>query len=186
MIKWIPLFIIGFILCNNSAQAEYTITLHNGQKQYEISPQHIEQLEDSTATYTIEQVSSRLFSSRFKASGQSMLRNTNRESAYWLKLNVVNKTDRSQQWLIESFNFRINEISCYIETNTGFTEVIQGDQYPFGQRSVGHKISNFYFQTPEKILPVICASEPNNPPALSYTCEGLMLSLRMQSGNTSC
>ncbi|WP_299255146.1 sensor histidine kinase [uncultured Cytophaga sp.] len=135
-------------------QAEYAVTLHNGDKQYQISPQLIEQLEDPTASFTIEQVTSPLFNSRFKASGESMLRNSNRESAYWLKLTILNKTDKSQQWLIESFNFRINEISCYMQTNTGFSEVIEGDQYKFSQRSVGHK--NFEFLIPNSKEQIIC------------------------------
>jgi signal transduction histidine kinase len=141
-------------LSSLSANAEYTITLHNGDKQYQISPQLIEQLEDPSASYTIEQIVSPLINSRFKASGESMLRNSNRDAAYWLKLTLSNKTDNSQQWLIESFNFRINEISCYMQTNTGITEVIEGDKYQFNQRAIGHK--NFEFLIPNSQRNITC------------------------------
>lgn len=146
MIKYLPAVFAAIFLWNTSAQAEYSIILQNDKKQYEIQPQYVEQLEDPAASYTIQQVSSPLFASRFKTSGATMLRNTNRDAAYWLKLTIINQTDKSQQWLIESFNFRINEISCFLQSDSGFSQVVQGDMYAFSQRSLGHK--NFEFLLP--------------------------------------
>jgi len=147
-------FFMICILLSTQSYADYSITLLNDHKEYGISSQFVEQLEDPLATYTIEQVSSSPLTEKFKASGESMLRNTNREAAYWLRFKIINKTDKSQQWLIESFNFRINEISFYLKTQNGFSEVIQGDSYPFKQRSVGHK--NFEFLLPNSADTLTC------------------------------
>ncbi|ABG58495.1 sensor histidine kinase [Cytophaga hutchinsonii] len=154
MIKSLVAVFTAIFVWNLTAQAEYTITLNNDQKQYEIQPQFVEQLQDPAASYTIDQVSSPLFAAKFKATGETMLRNTNRQAAYWLKLRIINHTDKSQQWLIESFNFRINEISCFLQTDSGFTEVVEGDMYAFKQRSVGHK--NFEFLLPNDRDSIIC------------------------------
>ncbi|MBC7389952.1 MAG: sensor histidine kinase, partial [Opitutaceae bacterium] len=77
---------------------------------------------------------------------ENMLRNTNRNSAYWYKFKIINKTHWRQQWLIESFNFRINHISLYLKTDSGFIESNQGDTYHFQKRPIGHK--NFEFLLP--------------------------------------
>ena len=154
MIKSLVAAFIVIFVWNLTAQAAYSIILKNDQTQYEIQPQFVEQLQDPTASYTIQQVSSPLFASKFKTTGETMLRNTNREAAYWLKLTIVNNTDKSQQWLIESFNFRINEISCFLQSDSGYTEVAEGDMYPFRQRSIGHK--NFEFLVPNERDSIIC------------------------------
>lgn len=147
-------FVLCFILSMFVCNAEYSIRLQNEVKQYEISPQLIEQLEDRDANYSIEQIVSPLINVRFKASGERMLRNTNRNAAYWLKFTVLNHTDKRHQWLIESFNFRINEITCYMQTNSGMIEMIEGDQFKFSQRALGHK--NFEFLIPNSQEEITC------------------------------
>jgi two-component system, sensor histidine kinase LadS len=153
-VAFLVLAMLSLLMLSMTAHADYSIILQNNQKEYSISSQFVEQLEDSLANYTIEQVSSSAFLNKFKASGETMLRNTNREAAYWLRFKIINKTDKSQQWLVESFNFRINEITFFLKTKVGFVEVVQGDTYPFKQRSVGHK--NFDFLLPNSADTLIC------------------------------
>lgn len=122
-----------------TAKAHYSIKLNNGEKQYAIESRFVEQLEDTNASYTIEHIASNAISKQFKASGETMLRNKNRNAAYWFKFNIINNAAKNQQWLIESFNFRLNEITFYIKTDSGFIQVKQGDIYSFNSRSIGHK-----------------------------------------------
>lgn len=139
MIKSFSLLLIFCFLLVFSTRANYHITLTNAQKECAVKSSLIEQLEDPNASYTIEQIISTPLSNKFKASGETMLRNKNRNAAYWFKMNIVNNCEDKQQWLIESFNFRLNEITFYIKTDSGYTKVEQGDIYPFSNRSIGHK-----------------------------------------------
>lgn len=139
MIKSFSIFYILCFFIGFAAEATYTITLHKGQNQYPVESQFVGQLEDKNASYTIGQVSSDTLSNLFKASGKAMLRNTDRNAAYWFKINILNTCNENQQWLIESFNFRLNEITFYIKTDSGYTEIKQGDLLPFKNRSIGHK-----------------------------------------------
>ncbi|WP_018342595.1 sensor histidine kinase [Cytophaga aurantiaca] len=139
MIRSFSIFYIFCFFIGFSAEAHYYIPLNTDQKQYAIESRFVEQLEDSSASYTIEHVTSDAFKNQFKASGETMLRNNNRNAAYWFKFNIINTSAKNQQWLIESFNFRLNEITFYVKTDSGFTKVEQGDMLPFQNRSIGHK-----------------------------------------------
>lgn len=137
-----------------SAEAHYSITLNSDQKQYAVESRFVEQLEDTNAFYTIEQITSAPLADKFKASGETMLRNNNRNAAYWFKFNIINTTAKDQQWLIESFNFRLNEITFFVKTDSGFTKVEQGDMLPFQNRSIGHK--NFECLLPNSADTIQC------------------------------
>jgi signal transduction histidine kinase len=148
-ILYILCFFIGF-----AAEAHYYISLNADQKQYAIESRFVEQLEDTTASYTITQITSAALSNQFNVSGETMLRNNNRHAAYWFKFNIVNTSAKNQQWLIESFNFRLNEITFYIKTDSGFAKVEQGDLLPFRNRSIGHK--NFECLLPNSADTIQC------------------------------
>ena len=139
MIKEVCVFFIFCFFVGFSSKAAYQITLNKDKKQYSIDSRFVEQLEDPNATYTIEEISSNKFLNRFKASGETMLRNENRDAAYWFKLTILNKCNENQQWLIESFNFRLNEITFYLKTDSGYTKIKQGDVYSFNTRALNHK-----------------------------------------------
>ena len=146
MIRWSLLIVIFFYFLNVTAKADYYIILKDGKTEYNIESQFVEQFEDSTANLTIHQVFHQSFDAMFKPLGDNMLRNENRNSAYWYKFKIINKTHRGQQWLIESFNFRINHISFFLKKDSGFIETNQGDTFKFQKRPIGHK--NFEFLLP--------------------------------------
>jgi sensor histidine kinase YesM len=122
------------------------IILNDTTKEYYVVRKYTEYFEDSSRKQTIQEVSSH---ASFKKISEHDLDFTNHNltSAYWLHFYVVNHTADLTDFIIEMYDYDINEVDMYIKNTTGnYTEKKSGLDFPFNSRDFAHK--NICFKLP--------------------------------------
>ena len=136
-----PLFAVG----------QSTIVLTNEVNEYFIDNREIDVLEDSGQNYSISDILSPQVSKKFVRHETEFLENKNPSSAYWIRFKLSNKAADTKQWLLESFNYRINDLDFYIPDGRGnFIHKSAGVTRDFSDRVIQHKNLEFTFNPPPK------------------------------------
>jgi diguanylate cyclase (GGDEF)-like protein len=120
------------------------LILHDGQGEYLLGT-HIEYLEDPSQTLNIEQASSLEYTDKFTHSNVDILNFGLKDSVYWLRFTVKNKTAMEKHWFLELARPSMNSVFFYVQSSdgNGFTETKTGYVFPFSTRDVLHE--NFVF-----------------------------------------
>jgi len=102
-------------------------------------------VEDKLHKLTIKDISSEDFISKFKVSKQRVLNLGFTRSSYWIKLNIISKSQKINDWFIELKYPHIDSIAFYYQDNEGQYKVSKtGDSIPFSHREVDYH--NFIFR----------------------------------------
>lgn len=147
------ILLLGFFEVS-ATYATGVIKLSKNEVDIIIDKRYIEVFEDSGNCFSIEQVSSPGFSSLFEPITAEYPTNSNTSSAYWVRFTVDPRKAGHEQFLLESFTFRINQIDFFKPTRNGYEQISTGDQYEFGKRVFKHK--NFQFLLPVASQPYTC------------------------------
>jgi signal transduction histidine kinase len=140
----IYIFLALFI---HSSFAGEPIIIKDNNDDYLLVKQRVEFLEDPNKEYTIDQVSSAAFVSKFSENPHYQITNKNIKSAYWVRFKVADSSTLNRRWIIELFDFRIDNFDLYLpDGNGGFSHKNGGDIYPFNHKYYKHK--NFVFDLP--------------------------------------
>ncbi|CAA9297895.1 MAG: hypothetical protein AVDCRST_MAG56-5278 [uncultured Cytophagales bacterium] len=115
------------------------------QAEYFLQPGHLEVAEDSSHAWTVDQVSGPGWSGRFIP--RSQLSSIRWNACYWVRFRVTNGVADDLHWLLESYDFTIDEITLYAPAGQGFRSVRAGDTYPFATKQIRHK--NLVFSLPD-------------------------------------
>jgi signal transduction histidine kinase len=98
---------------------------------------HMEILEDPGGELTIEQVSSPAFDGRFTPSQMAVPNFGFTNSAFWLRLHLVNETSQINQWLLEATFQNLNYVDLYLPSEeAGFVKKESGALLPFNTREI--------------------------------------------------
>ena len=128
------------MLSYGNIAAQEPVEIHEQLDQHIFSFGQIEVLEDPNSQLTFQQVSSRTFSGKFKASTISTPQTANMESTYWYRIRIKNNPAVQQSFLLEFFDQTIDHITAYLPKGKGRYQVRQlGDSYPFNKRELHHK-----------------------------------------------
>ncbi len=137
------LFLVSTLFCNNVFALPKTIILSDDTKEKGVSKRHAEFFEDTSLLLTIDDVQSR----PFKTVGEKDLINGHIASAYWLRFVVDNQCDYDKGFIIEHFDFDIDEIIFYTLVDGVYKSYpATGYAYPFSSRERQHK--NIRFDLP--------------------------------------
>ncbi len=108
------------------------------------APKHIEFLEDQDKKYSISDVSSPAFSSKFKSFSGEVPNFSFTRSAYWIRLAVNNRAGSEVKWFLEYGYPLIDDIRLYLpDGKAGFLEKKSGRAYPFEVRDIRHRRFSF-------------------------------------------
>ncbi len=108
------------------------------------TPQHLEFLEDADKKYSISDVSSPSFSSKFKTSVGKVPNFSFTKSAYWIRLSVNNRAADDVKWFLECGYPLIDDIRLYLpDEKNGYLEKKSGRMYPFDGREIRHRRFSF-------------------------------------------
>lgn len=122
------------------------IILNNPQKEYYVVRKYAEYYEDTTRQKTMCDFEKH---HTFKKISETDLDFTNQNltSAYWLHFYVVNHTSDLTDFIIEMYDYDINEVDMYIKNSNGnYIEKKSGLDFPFNTRDFAHK--NICFKLP--------------------------------------
>lgn len=123
------------------------LTLTDPAKDHYLRKNNYEILEDFAGELKIEDFLSGHSVYPFQKVNALYPINENPHSSYWIRFKINNNLAEAGQWIIESFNFRINELEIYMPLNSGkYKKVSAGDVNKFSERQVLHK--NFIFNLP--------------------------------------
>ncbi len=146
MKQFLLFYIFSFLLLNTSVIYAQTKTELSEKDEYFLEKNY-DILEDKNKEYSINQVSSVEFASRFVANKEKVGANHNLNSAYWLRFNIRDISELEKHWLIEAYDFKIDHLDLFISDNKGsFKEVKSGDALPFTTKNFHHK--NLVFSLP--------------------------------------
>lgn len=122
------------------------IVLKSTQKEYYVVRQYAEYYEDSLRQKTIQDVTKNHVFKKISEKDADFT-NTNNASAYWLHFYVVNHTSDLTDFIIEMYDYDINEVDMYIKNSSGnYIEKKSGLDFPFDTRDFAHK--NICFKLP--------------------------------------
>ncbi|MFN6944601.1 MAG: sensor histidine kinase [Cytophagaceae bacterium] len=132
----------------SSAYAQETLYLYDGDDEHFVKLDFGTYLEDADKSLTIEDVSSQEFATKFKTIKNIYPENYNTSSAYWIKFVIDDRSHHQQNWLLESFHFKINRIDLFFKNAKGqYEQRTAGDLLSFSEREIQHK--NFEFLLPK-------------------------------------
>lgn len=136
--------------------------LSGERDEYFLSNKNFEILEDKNNSFTVEDVSGKL-SSSFVKNGSDFLTNKNPKSSYWIRFTLENDTDGPDNWLIEEFNYKINDLTLYMPDSKGvYSSISLGDDRSFVNRIYQHK---------NHVFPINVASKKAATFYLKYSSE---------------
>ena len=134
----ISIFLVSIYSINSSAQQ--AVDIRENLDQHIFSFGEIEYVEDPNENFTIQQVSSIQFNSKFKPSEISTPHNTNLHSVYWYRIKIRHNQSADKNYILEFFDQTIDDITAYLPSSKGhFTIFKTGDIYSFDQRQLDHK-----------------------------------------------
>jgi len=140
-------FLICFIFVHLWVfSTEKTIVLTENKEEFYVVREYVSFFEDTSRNLQLYQV---LNQKNFKTvdSNVADFMNLNTKSAYWLRFKVCNYNKEQSGYLIELFDFDIDEISFFLKDQSGvYIENKSGFSFPFQQREIKHK--NIVFQFP--------------------------------------
>lgn len=143
--------LLSLVLLLNSlvVSASETAILKRSTTEIYISRQYVDYFEDVSAALHISDILQ--FENKpsfFKSSTASDFINTNLGSAYWLRFQLKNTSDKA--FRIELFDFDIDEVSLFSRNEKGvLVERKAGFVLPFSKREVRHKNVSFSIVIPK-------------------------------------
>ena len=111
---------------------------------------HLEYLEDSTRSLSVEQVVSPEYAAQFVPSRDDVLNFGFTQSAYWVRVRLQQPDVVRMPWLLEIANPFTDRIDVYLpEANGQFEHKQAGDSFPFNQRDISHRHFLLWLSLPD-------------------------------------
>jgi signal transduction histidine kinase len=114
------------------------------EKYHPISVTEMEIVIDSSASWNIQDVLSPNIQYQFNHAHTSPY-NASITSAYWIRIHLSDTSHKVRQWILESHNYRINELSIFIPEASGSYQKKEGGvDLPFSVRETDYKNIQFF------------------------------------------
>lgn len=76
----------------------------------------------------------------FEKATHNTFENLNSNSNYWLKFSVLNNSENLENWVLEQFNYRIDDLTLFFPNQLGkFDSLNLSDEIEFEKRGIKHK-----------------------------------------------
>jgi methyl-accepting chemotaxis protein len=132
---------------DESIYFERSLELHEDIHHYELG-KYLLYVEDKNKEWTIKDVSSDAFIPKFKGSRQDILNLGFTRSNYWLKLNIISKSQKVKDWYLELAYPHIDHVALYyLATNGQYQISHSGDSVPFSHREINYHHCVFHIRT---------------------------------------
>ncbi len=143
-VRWI---MYNFLVCVATvAGASTLVTIRDEQQEYDLTA-NLEIFEDVGQKLTIEEVSSPAFAQRFNLNRAKYPHAAHPESAYWIRINILNRSER--KWVLEVLSLQTQDLQLYIPTRTNqFQRYQTGQHFRFDHRV--YAVKNFLFDIPDR------------------------------------
>ena len=153
--KWVAIvrnavliyWIMGLLVVPCVIFAVPPLVLEEGGEIYPLH-RHVDLLEDEGKKWTIQDISSKEFTAKFSPYTQRGLNLVGAESAYWVRIKIVNNQSQPKEWLLEISGFpsSIDLVELFIPERAGsFAIKRAGLRFPFDQREIEHRYYLFRF-----------------------------------------
>ncbi|MBX9850247.1 MAG: hypothetical protein K2X86_00640 [Cytophagaceae bacterium] len=133
-------YILTFILCIIEVKAA-GIMLSDTTEAYRISNGYAEVYKDKSNKLTIKEISSPLYSNKFQSLSVAGTSLSEPGTHYWVRINIKNNSYNTKHWVLELYDFRINEVEMYMPDKKFYNK--SGYAVSFDKRTFKHK--NFVY-----------------------------------------
>ncbi|HSZ26066.1 MAG TPA: 7TM diverse intracellular signaling domain-containing protein [Cytophagaceae bacterium] len=134
-----------FLLLNSCIIKAQSITELSDREEYFLKNYTV--LEDKNKDYTINEVSSPAFLTKFSTPNETIESNHFITSAYWLRFTINDVSGKDIDWLLEAYDFKIDRLDLFVPDNKGhYSKKSLGDAFPFSSKFFQHK--NLVFNLP--------------------------------------
>ncbi|MGN7988520.1 7TM diverse intracellular signaling domain-containing protein [Pedobacter sp. 22226] len=136
-----PFFAVILLLFSvSSLKAQKIVQMQDSVPQHIFTFKEIEVLEDAGNRYTFDQINSRAFDQKFKASLTSTPQTKQLNKTYWFRIKIKQNDKADKPFLLEFFDQTIDHITAYIpQANQKYVVEQLGDANHFGHRLIHHK-----------------------------------------------
>jgi len=127
------------------------IQLSDATDYYAISVDEMDILIDSSNVWNLDTLILPVIQSKF---AYSTIKPFNEffEGTYWIRIKITNNASAYTEWILESHNYRINQLNLYLPTSYGkYTSKKTGDVLPFNTKEIEHKNLHFILNQPEVV-----------------------------------
>jgi len=132
---------------DESIYFERSLVLNDTTDSYELG-KYLLYIEDKRQQWTVKDISSDAFISKFKVSKQNALNLGFTRSSYWLKLNIISKSKSIKEWFIELAYPHVDHVAFYVQDNEGQYQVSHaGDSIPYSYREMDYHNCIFKLKT---------------------------------------
>ncbi|WP_316805023.1 7TM diverse intracellular signaling domain-containing protein [Pedobacter nototheniae] len=134
-------FICFFLAFSISGlKAQKIVQIQDSIPQHIFTYREIEVLEDDHDQYSFENITSKAFDQKFKASKSSTPQTKKLNKTYWFRIKIKENELAKKPFLLEFFDQTIDHITAYIpQSNQSFRVEELGDSNPFSKRLIHHK-----------------------------------------------
>lgn len=139
---------LAILLCMfhiTQSYASIPVLLTDETEEWSVTRSYVDYFEDKSGKLNLSDVLKIAEDGNsFKTSTAQDLLNIRTSSAYWLKFNIINSPSNEKGFLVEMFDFDIDEISFfYPDSNGVYKEDKAGFNSSFSSRKIGHKNVSF-------------------------------------------
>lgn len=166
--------LIILLISINSAHAQSPLILIDGQESYPLG-MFLEILEDKNKQWTIDDVTSSHLAAEFKSNRQNIPHMGFTDSAYWVKISLVNKSARIKDWRLVLGLTNFNYVDLYLPEDNGFRDIKTGNSRPFSTRDVEDRQFVFRIYMPDPLVQksIYLRFENQAPMILNLTLESI-------------
>ncbi|MBX9852047.1 MAG: sensor histidine kinase [Cytophagaceae bacterium] len=141
-----------FLLCSlflsytSGTNASNIVNVEDSYTTYYLRGSNIDYFEDASGKLTIEDITSVKYIDSFQMPKKERPTNDRNTSNHWLRFTIKNTSSVNVGWVLEFYDFRIDEVKVYVPNDGKFKVLTAGDAYAFHDKKYKHK--NFVFNFP--------------------------------------
>jgi len=132
---------------DESIYFERSLELNDHVDHYELG-KYLLYIEDKNQEWTVRDIASDAFIPQFKVSNQKILNLGFTRSNYWIKLNIISKSQKVKDWFLELAYPHIDHVAFYnLEADGQYRISQSGDSMPFSNREIDYHHCVFRIRT---------------------------------------
>jgi CheY-like chemotaxis protein len=166
--------LIILITLTNSAHAQNPLILTDDQESYPLA-MFLDILEDKDKQWTFDEITSAQLSSHFKANQLDLPHFGFTDSAYWVRVSLINQSQRIKDWRLVLGLTNFNFVDLYLPEGEGYKVIKTGNSRPFSARDVEDRqfIFRVYMPDPLEEKTLYLRFENQAPMILNLTVESI-------------
>ena len=166
--------LIIFITSASSAHAQNSLVLTDDQENYPLA-MFLDILEDKDKQWTFDEITSSQLSSHFKPNQLDLPHFGFTDSAYWVRISLINQSQRIKDWRLVLGLTNFNFVDLYLPEGEGYKVIKTGNNRPFSARDVEDRqfVFRVYMPDPLEEKTLYLRFENQAPMILNLTVESI-------------